>query len=71
MMVFMLLFSVIFGDVKASPVDIANPVPTVILLVKLKYGISIELVPSKPTPAKFLDDTNLSEASEILAVVSF
>ena len=42
-------FVVITGDNIALPVDIDNPLPTVSLLIRLKYGISILPVPSKLT----------------------
>ena len=61
--------NVISGDTVALPVVIANPEPTVILFVKLKYGILIAVVPSKPTPAIFRNVSNLVADGAKLIVI--
>ena len=61
---------VILGDVVALPAVIANPVPTVILFVRLKYGISILPLPSKPTPFILLAVVNFVAVLAVPAEVA-
>ena len=51
---------VMLGDDVADPVVINKPLPTVILLVRLKYGIEIGALPLKSTPAIALIFANVS-----------
>ena len=59
--------SVIFGDVETVPVVIPKPLPTVILFVKLKYGI---LVIPNPFPENFVAvKVSVTNVSPVLVVV--
>ena len=58
--------SVRFGDVAADPGDISNPLPTVSLFVRLKYGILLRL---DPEPVIVPDSFKLPDISTLTALL--